>query len=80
MMHVKVLNGWSNKFFDMMLELIKRVFPMCGTNIPSSFYEAKQKLCDLGLGYETIHACKYDCVLFQKEFENLQQCPTCGES
>ena len=27
---------------------------MCGTNNPSSFYEAKQKLCDLGLGYETI--------------------------
>ena len=49
MMHVKVFNGWSNKSFDMMLELIKRVFPMCGTNIPSSFYEVKRQLCDLEL-------------------------------
>ena len=38
---------------------------MCGTNIPSSFYEAKRKLRDQGLGYETIHACKYDCVLLR---------------
>ena len=41
LMHLKVLNGWSNKSFDMMLEIIKRIFPMCGTNVPSSFYEAK---------------------------------------
>ena len=38
MMHVNVLNCWSNKSFDMMLDLIKTVFPMCSTNVPSSFY------------------------------------------
>ena len=48
----------------MLLEILKRVFPMCSTTISSSFYEAKRKLCDLGLGYETIHACKYDCLLY----------------
>ncbi|KAA0035070.1 uncharacterized protein E5676_scaffold1369G00300 [Cucumis melo var. makuwa] len=37
---------------------------MCSSTIASSFYEVKQKLCDLGLGYETIHACKYDSVLY----------------
>ena len=62
-MHLKVLNSWSNKSFDMMLEIIKCVFPMCGTNISSSFYEAKRKLRELDLGYENIHDCKYDCVL-----------------
>ncbi|KAA0036797.1 acidic leucine-rich nuclear phosphoprotein 32 family member A-like [Cucumis melo var. makuwa] len=53
---------------------------MCNSTIPSSFYEAKRKLRDLGLGYETIHACKYDCVLYWKEFADLQHCPTCGEA
>ncbi|KAA0040682.1 uncharacterized protein E5676_scaffold534G00180 [Cucumis melo var. makuwa] len=53
---------------------------MCSTTIRSSFYEAKRKLRDLGLGYETIHACKYDCVLYWKEFVDLQHCPTCGEA
>ncbi|TYK18968.1 uncharacterized protein E5676_scaffold418G00580 [Cucumis melo var. makuwa] len=80
LMHVKVLNGWSNKSFDMLLELLRAAFPMCNSTIPSSFYEAKRKLRDLGLGYETIHACKYDCVLYWKEFADLQHCPTCGEA
>ncbi|KAA0064176.1 CACTA transposable element [Cucumis melo var. makuwa] len=79
LMHVKVLNGWSNKSFDMLLELLRTTFPMCSTTIPSSFYEVKRKLCDLGLRYKTIQACKYDCVLFWKEFADLQHCLTCGE-
>ncbi|KAA0025429.1 uncharacterized protein E6C27_scaffold417G00130 [Cucumis melo var. makuwa] len=80
LMHVKVLNGWSNKSFDMLLELLRVAFPMCNSTITSSFYQAKRKLRNLGLGYETIHACKYDCVLYWKEFADLQHCPTCGEA
>ena len=44
LMQVKVLNGWSNKFFEMLLELLKCVFLMCSTVISSSFYEVKWKL------------------------------------
>ncbi|KAA0051834.1 uncharacterized protein E5676_scaffold609G00610 [Cucumis melo var. makuwa] len=80
LMHVKVLNGWSNKSFDMLLELLKVAFPMCTSTIPSSFYEAKRKLRELGFRYETIHACKYDFVLYWKEFVDLQHCPTCDEA
>ena len=58
LMHIKVLNSWSNKSFDMLFELLRAMFPMYNTTIPSSFYEAKRKLSDLGLGYETIHSCK----------------------
>ena len=78
-MHINVPNGWSNKSFDMLLEQLKAVFPT-STTIPTSFYEAKRKLHDLGLGYEYIHACKYDCVLYQKEIGDLQHCPIYGES
>ena len=42
----------------MLLKLLKDAFPI-GTFIPKSFYESKRKLCDLGLGYDSIHACKY---------------------
>ena len=70
LMHVKVLNSWSNKSFDM-LELLRAAFLMCSSTIPSSFYDAKWKLRDLGLGYEIIHACKYDCVLYWKELVDL---------
>ena len=55
LMHIEILNNWSNKSFDMLLELLNDAFPV-GTNIPKSFYEAKRKLCDIGLGYDYIHA------------------------
>ena len=47
LLHVKVLNNWSNKFIDMLLSLLKNAFPI-DTYIPNSFYEAKRKRCDLG--------------------------------
>ena len=78
LMHVKVLNRWSNKSFDMLLQILKKAFPE-GANIPASYYDAKKMLRDLGLGYETIHVCKYDCALFWRENEGRDGCPTCGE-
>jgi hypothetical protein len=40
-----------------------------------------QKLVrDLGLDYQKIHACINDCVLFRKEYVDMDTCPTCGES
>ena len=48
-------------------------------NVPKSMYEAKKIMKVLGFDYEKIHACKNDCILFRKEYENLNKCPTCGE-
>ncbi|KAL5742962.1 hypothetical protein ACOSP7_029694 [Xanthoceras sorbifolium] len=63
LMHLKVLNQWTNKSMDMLLDLLKSTLSE-GTNIPGSTYDAKKMLKDLGLGYKVIHACKYDCALF----------------
>ncbi|KAK0588832.1 hypothetical protein LWI29_006026 [Acer saccharum] len=49
LMHIKVLNHWSNKSFDMLIQLLNEVLPD-GKNIPTSYYEAKKILRDLGLG------------------------------
>ncbi|KAI3450391.1 hypothetical protein Pfo_007056 [Paulownia fortunei] len=78
LMHVKVLNGWSNKSFDMLLQLLGEVFPKPNA-IPSSHYEAKKMLRELGLGYESIHACKNDCILFWNDHEGKDTCPMCKE-
>ncbi|XP_050217554.1 uncharacterized protein LOC126668392 [Mercurialis annua] len=48
-----------------------------GETLPSSSYEVKKLMRDLGIGYVTIDACVNDCVLFWKENENLDTCPTC---
>lgn len=79
LMHMKVVNNWSSKSFDMLLQLLRLAFPD-GANLPRSYHHAKKRLCEMGLGYHQIHACRYDCVLFWKEYEKFEHCPMCGES
>ncbi|RVW49583.1 hypothetical protein CK203_076745 [Vitis vinifera] len=78
LMHIEVLNHWSDKSFDMLLQVLVDAFPK-RSNIPKTYYDAKKMLRDLGLGYDSIHACKYDCALFWKENETLDKCPVCDE-
>ncbi|XP_024025712.1 uncharacterized protein LOC112092834 [Morus notabilis] len=73
LMHMKVMNKCSNKMFDMLLKLLIETFPEA--KLPSSHCETKSYLRTLGLGYEPIHACKYDCVSFWKENAKLEECP-----
>ncbi|XP_028060554.1 uncharacterized protein LOC114264150 [Camellia sinensis] len=80
MLHVKVLNKWSNKSFNMLLGILKDLLPVSDQVIPWTLYEAKKFLRALGLGYVLIHVCKYDCALFWKENANLENCPICQES
>ena len=63
----------------MLCELLKLSHPK-DSKIPASYYDAKKKLRSLGLGYEMIHVCKYDCALFWKENANLHECPVCGHT
>ncbi|XP_020243472.1 uncharacterized protein LOC109821720 [Asparagus officinalis] len=79
MLHVKVKNRWSNKSFDMILQIFMDLLPE-GHLVPGSIYETKKLLRDLGMGYEHIDACQHDCVLFWKENSHLIKCPVCGES
>ncbi|XP_062074910.1 uncharacterized protein LOC133778915 [Humulus lupulus] len=77
LIHIKVMCGWSNKSFDLLLDLLSKAFPK-DNKIPRSYYDGKKMLRDLGLGYETIHVCEYDCDLFWKENKNAERCPICG--
>ena len=78
LLHLKTINLWSNKSFDMLLQLIKGALPAKNT-LPNSHYEAKKYMRDIGLGYIPIHACKNDCMLFWKETEKEENCLVCGE-
>lgn len=76
--HLKSLNGWSGKSFTMLLQLLKDAFPK-GTSLPISSYEAKKLIKELGLGYEKIHACPNDCILYSGERLNQENCEVCGD-
>ncbi|PHT83946.1 hypothetical protein T459_12389 [Capsicum annuum] len=62
LLHLKVYNQWSNKSFDMLLELLKEALPT-DEILSKSYYDAKNMLQGLELGYISIHACKNDCVV-----------------
>ncbi|XP_076952589.1 uncharacterized protein LOC143626347 [Bidens hawaiensis] len=79
LMHIKVINKWTDSTFDQLLEFLRVAFPK-ENKVPTSHYEAKKKLSKIGLGYEKIHACINDCTLFWKENAKMESCPVCNAS
>nr|KYP59416.1 hypothetical protein KK1_014852 [Cajanus cajan] len=77
--NLKARNGWSDKSFTELLELLKEMLPE-GNTLPNCNYEAEKVLCPMGLEYKKIHACPNDCMLYHGEFEGLHQCLRCGLS
>lgn len=75
--HLKCSGGMSNKIFTMLLEYLRDAFTHL-TLLPSTTYEAKKLTTDLGLGYEKIHACPNDCILYWGEKADLEECDVCG--
>src|SRR5207237_45652 len=41
---------------------------------------SKEFINALGLGYDSIHVCPNNCVLFQKDYAKHDECPVCGAS
>lgn len=79
MLHIKVINKWTDSSFDQLLELLRVSYPK-ENKIPISYYDAKKKMRKIGLGYQSIHACENDCCIFWKGNESKDTCPTCKES
>ncbi|CAL9017719.1 unnamed protein product, partial [Prunus brigantina] len=79
LMHGKIKYRMSNLCFDYFLGVFKRMLPEDNC-LPKDHKHAQKVLNGLGLGYEKIHACKNNCMLFYKEYETLDTCPICNES
>lgn len=76
LLHLKCLDGWSNKSFTMLLELLKDSYPE-GETLPKSFDDAKNLIKDLGLDHIKIHACPNDCMIYWKETQGMKECTYC---
>ncbi|CAL1370209.1 unnamed protein product [Linum trigynum] len=75
----KLVTNSTDKAFSMNLDLVKKALPV-GETLPSSFYEVKRYMEDLGLGYTTIDACPNHCVLYRGPLDSAKSCPKCNES
>lgn len=44
-----------------------------------SMYEVK-RANQFGMEYEKIHVCPNDCIIYKKEYVNVESCPICDDS
>jgi hypothetical protein len=72
-------NGWSDTSFSALLEVLTKILPK-PNDLPSSTYQAKKIICSLTLGIEKNHAYPNHCILYRKEHEFKNRCPTCNAS
>jgi hypothetical protein len=74
--HLKCMNGWIDKSFSMLLELLSDAFRE-ETTLPESFYETKKIILGLGLPYEKIHICPDECILYCRDLTHVNVCLKC---
>ncbi|XP_073102502.1 uncharacterized protein [Elaeis guineensis] len=79
LLHLKVLSGWTDKSFTLLLELLNDAFPE-GVCLPNSYYQANKITTDLGFTYETWDACPNNCMLFRGKDEGHDKCQICQSS
>ncbi|XP_062094257.1 uncharacterized protein LOC133800316 [Humulus lupulus] len=63
----------DDKGFDDLLKCLKEMLPV-GNRCPISYYQMRKLLSEVGLGYEQIDVCQYDCALFYGENANATMC------
>jgi hypothetical protein len=79
LLHIKLLGGWTDKSFDLLVDLLVDALPK-GSTLPTNFHEAKKLVKSIGVGYTNIHACENDCILFWNDNEKMNSCPKCNVS
>ncbi|XP_071677306.1 uncharacterized protein [Lolium perenne] len=68
----------SNVAFNAILLILALQYP--ASSIRKSYEEALSIVGRLGLGYESIHVCPNNCVLFRKDYAKENNCPKCKAS
>jgi hypothetical protein len=77
-LHIKTYKCMTNRTFNMLVHLLNLALP--GMDFLKSYADSKRALSNLGLGYQTIHVCKYDCILYWGDYANSTHCLHCGTS
>ncbi|XP_076916704.1 uncharacterized protein LOC143576518 [Bidens hawaiensis] len=79
LLNIKSKYGVTSNCLTEILVLLKKMLPE-GNEIVNNTYEAKKAMKAIGSGYEKIHACINNCILYRHSYKNLLECPTCGKS
>jgi hypothetical protein len=77
LLNLKGKHGCSDVFFTELLLLLKRMLPK-PNGLVENTYEAKKIVKLMGSGYQKIHACVNNCIIYYKQDENKTVCRSCG--
>lgn len=78
LLHFKNESHCSEKYFNLLLEIIGDVLPPKHT-LPSIYYEVKKIVKELKLSYNKIDACENNCMLFYGDDKDKKDCDHCGK-
>ena len=70
LLELKSSNGLTDKGFDDLLILPKKLLPN-PNELPENTYQAKQMICPMGLEVQKIHACPNDYILYRGDYKDL---------
>ncbi|XP_004309369.1 PREDICTED: uncharacterized protein LOC101308530 [Fragaria vesca subsp. vesca] len=79
MFNLKAKHGMTDGCISDWLMLFESFLPN-GNEVPCNIGEVKKTLGLLGMGYEKIHACPNDCILYRGDHHEAEVCPTCTTS
>ncbi|KAL8089644.1 hypothetical protein AgCh_039215 [Apium graveolens] len=79
LMNIEVLNKMIDKSFEDIVKFLKEILPE-RNSCPENYYQKRKLLCEVGLGYEHIDVCQYDCAIFYGPNANATSCPVCQSS
>ncbi|KAK9166918.1 hypothetical protein Scep_002109 [Stephania cephalantha] len=79
MLSLKVMSGWTDKSFTLLLELLIEAFPE-GVRLPNSYYKANKMTTYLDFTYKTWDTCHNHCMLFKDENKDIGECVICHAS
>ena len=68
-LQVKTSQRMTNKSFDAMMAAFRDCYPAV-SELPHTYSKMKNFLCAVGIGYDMIHVCENNCVLFRKDYAN----------
>jgi hypothetical protein len=73
----KVPNGCYDEILSLFKEALPQPHALSGIK---NLHASKRYIKDIGIGYESIHACKNDCIMFRGAHKDDTVCPICNTS
>jgi hypothetical protein len=82
MLHLLIVEAkfeWLGNSFNELLTLLTNLLPKLNL-VPRNTYESKKIINPLKMRVPRIHVCRNHCILYRRDYAELEKCPNCDAS